>query len=76
MNFSSVLTLGDFCRTGQCDFSNPERRVKYVSVTRLRDNVLEGREISILLFLEGEVGAQFAFHFPEGTVLVVKESPC
>jgi hypothetical protein len=29
-----------------------------------------------LLFLEGEVEARFAFHFPEDTVFVVGEKPC
>jgi hypothetical protein len=77
MNLLSILTVGDFFQKGKRDHPDLERRVRYVSVTRLRDNVLEGRdEISILLFLEGEVEARFAFHFPEDTVFVVGEKPC
>ena len=77
MNLLSGLTIGDFCRPGQCDLSNPERRVSQTSVWQAGDDTLEGRgEICILLFLEGEVGARYSIHFPEGTVLVVKESPC
>lgn len=78
MNLSSVLTLGDFCRTGKYDVFNPERRVSHVSVTRDRDNILEGRQIRLWLYVdtEVEVGARYSINFPEGTVLVVGEKPC
>ena len=76
MNLLSGLTVGDFFQKGKRDHPDLERRVRYVSVTRERYIILEGREISILLFLEGEVEARFAFHFPEGTVFVVGEKPC